>query len=93
MKSSRRRYEAKFKAEVALDAIKEVESIAQLAKRHDLHPVLISQWKKRLVEGAAAAFERGTEVDGSRQQDELLRKIGELIMERDFLAKGLRRSR
>ncbi len=93
MKSSKRRYEAKFKAKVALEALQEVEPIAVLAKRYELHPVLISQWKRQLVSGAAAVFERGRVVDEGRAHEELLKKVGELTMERDFLVKGLRRSR
>lgn len=92
MKNSRKRYEAGFKAQVALAAMQERETLAQLARKFGVHPVLISQWKKQLLEGAAAAFERPSEPDEGRRQEELLRKIGELTMERDFLARGLRRS-
>lgn len=93
MKNSRKRYEAGFKAQVALAALQERETLAQLARKFGVHPVLISQWKKQLLDGAASAFERtAAPDDDGRKQEELLRKIGELTMERDFLARGLRRS-
>ena len=92
MKNSRKRYEAGFKAQVAIAAMQEREPLAQLAKRYGVHPVLISQWKKQLLKGAAAAFERSAEPSDDRKQEELLRKIGELTIERDFLARGLRGS-
>jgi hypothetical protein len=59
-----------------------------------VHPVLVGQWKKQLLSRAAAAFRReGADNEAERTQDELLKKIGELTVERDFLARGLRRSR
>jgi transposase len=89
----RKRFDAAFKARVALEAAQEKESLTQLGKRHGLHPVLIGQWKKQLLERAAAAFERDAARDESRREEELLQKIGELTVERDFLARGLQRSR
>jgi transposase len=59
-----------------------------------VHPVVVGQWKKQLLARAAEAFEReGSESDADRMHDDLLKKIGELTIERDFLARGLRRSR
>ena len=95
MKESRKRYSAAFKAKVAVAAIQEQETLAKIARRFGVHPVLVSQWRKQLLEGAASAFAEsgGGERDAARSQDELLRKIGELTVERDFLSKGLRRYR
>jgi transposase-like protein len=92
-KRNQKRYDASFKARVALEALQESESLAQLGHRHGIHPVLAGQWKKVLKENAAAVFEHGGGRDAERVQDELLRKIGELTVERDFLARGLQRSR
>jgi transposase len=92
-KRNQKRYDASFKARVALEALQEGESLAQLGHRHGIHPVLVGQWKKQLKEKAPAAFERGGGREVERVQDELLRKIGELTVERDFLARGLQRSR
>jgi hypothetical protein len=56
--------------------------------------VLVGQWKKKLVERAAEAFTSDSAShDAERMHDELLKKVGELVVERDFLARGLRRSR
>lgn len=90
---NRKRFDPEFKARVALAAVQERESLAQLGKRFGVHPVLVGQWKKQLLEKAAAAFARDQAQDVERTHDELLRKIGELIIERDFLARGLPRSR
>lgn len=91
---NRKRFDAAFKARVALEAVQEKESLAQLSRRHGVHPVQVGQWKRQLVERAAGAFE-GAEAgrDTERREEELLRKIGELAVERDFLSRGLQRSR
>lgn len=94
MKSkNKKRYEAAFKAQVALAAVQERETLAQIGQRFRVHPVLVSQWKKVLLEHSPAAFGPSAVIDDSKEKDELLRKIGELIVERDFLARGLRSSR
>jgi transposase len=90
---NRKRFDPAFKARVALEAVQERESLTQLGKKFGVHPVLVGQWKKQLLEKAAAAFKREEPDDSERRQDELLRKIGELTVERDFLARGLQRSR
>ena len=89
-----KRYDPAFKARVALEAAQEQESLAQIGQRHGVHPVLVGQWKKQLLSRAADAFRRdGSDADADRARDELLKKIGELTVERDFLARGLRRFR
>jgi transposase len=90
---NRKRFDAAFKGRVALEAAQEKESLAQLARRHGVHPVVVGQWKKQLIERAAAAFDRGATKDVEQREAELLQKIGELTVERDFLSRGLRRSR
>ena len=94
-KKSPKRYTPEFKARVALEAAQEQESLAQIGQRHGIHPVVVGQWKKQLLEHAAEAFRReGTgNRDSERKEEELLKKIGELTVERDFLDKGLRRLR
>jgi transposase-like protein len=93
-KKNLKRYDPEFKARVALEAAQEQESLAQIGHRHRVHPVLVGQWKKQLLKRAADAFRReGASNDAERMHDELLKKIGELTVERDFLARGLRRSR
>lgn len=90
---NRKRFDPAFKARVALEAVQERESLAQLGKKFGVHPVLVGQWKKQLLENATSAFTREGIHEAERVQDELLRKIGELTVERDFLARGLPRSR
>jgi len=90
---NKRRFDAAFKARVALEALQERESLAQLGQRHGVHPVLVGQWRRVLLERATAAFERDGCRDAERVHADLLRKIGELTVERDFLARGLQRSR
>jgi transposase-like protein len=92
MVRKRNRHLPEFKAKVALAAVKEEETVAELAKRHSLHPTLISRWKGHLVAHADAAFrEEVAKAESGPSRDELLRKIGELTMERDYLAQGMRR--
>jgi transposase len=79
---------------VALAALKEEESIAEIARRHKVHPNVVYKWKRQLTENVAKVFESdGGDSDGAQRETELLRKIGELTVERDFLSSGLDRVR
>jgi transposase len=94
MKSTRTRHSAAFKAKVALAAIREQETIPVLARRHGVHANQIYKWKKQFLEQAASVFEHEAEASsGTERKEELLKKIGELTVERDFLARGLERRR
>ena len=91
MGKKRKQYGSQFKAKVALDAIWGEKTIAELASQYELHPTVINNWKRQLLEDASSIFEKDTktkkeEVDRQSQIDELYRQIGELKVERDFLA-------
>ena len=91
---TRRRFSAEFKAKVALEAIKGDATVAELASRHELHPTQIAAWKREAVEKLAQVFaEKGAERDKSRDGEitKLHAKIGQLVVERDFLAKAFDR--
>ena len=92
MKKRATKHEAGFKAKVALTALREDETVPTLAKRYGVHPSQIFKWKKQMQDNAEAVFgaERGSQEDSARVE-ELLKKVGELTMERDFLSRGLRR--
>jgi transposase len=91
---TRRRFTAEFKAKVALEAIKGHQTVAELATRHELHPTQIAAWKREAIEKLAKVFdEKGTEIQANRDAEvtKLHAKIGQLVVERDFLAKAFDR--
>jgi len=92
MKSTRTKHTAAFKAKVALAAVREEDTIPALAKRYGIHANQIYKWKREFLANAERAFTNGeSKGDNSDREGELLKKIGELTVERDFLAKGLGR--
>ena len=91
MKAKRKRYDSEFKARVALEALKGERTIQEIAKEYEVHPVQVSEWKKRMAQGASEVFEGGgkkaQESDFDRERDNLHRKIGQLSVELDWLRK------
>jgi transposase len=91
MSKKKRQHPPEFKAKVALAAIKNEETISVLAARFGVHPTMINNWKRALLDGAADIFDQGhkSRQNTEAQVDELYRQIGKLQVERDFLAKKL----
>ena len=91
MTGTRKRYSAEFKAKVALEALRGERTVAELGSKHGVHPTMITAWKKQAVEGMAGVFSGKAEAaDAAREGevDKLHAKIGQLVVERDFLSKA-----
>jgi transposase len=93
-KKSRKRYSSEFKAKVALEAIRGDLTLAELASKHGIHQTMIATWKRQAVEGMSATFSGKTEASKAANEAEIAKlhaKIGELVVERDFLSKAFGR--
>ena len=91
MSKKRKKYSPEFKAKVALAAVKNEMTTAELAARFVVHPTMIASWKRSLLEGAADIFDKAqkSRKQSEEQIDELYRQIGKLQVERDFLSRKL----
>jgi transposase len=91
MKAKRKRHDNTFKARVALEALKGVKSIQEIAQEFDLHPQQVSEWKIKLQNNLSSAFERvgkkGKSDDFESEREKLHSKIGQLTIELDFMVK------
>lgn len=91
-KRKRRTFSPQFKFRVALEALRNLKSINEIAADHKVHPNQVSAWKGQLLAGGNAVFERKNAANLEQQEQEahtenLERKIGQLVVERDFLVK------
>jgi transposase len=86
----RKQHSAEFKARVAMAALSGEKTLAELSSEFGIHPTMISTWKQELMKRASELFARGNKVaavdDAQKVIDDLHRKIGQLQVERDFLA-------
>ena len=93
-KTTRKRYSADFKAKVALEAIKGELTMSQLVAKHGVHQTMINAWRKQATEGLSTLFEKKPEASEKTREESIQKlhaKIGQLIVERDFLEKAFGR--
>jgi len=91
MKTTRKRYSAEFKAKVAMEAIRGDLTLAELAAKHGIHHTMIGAWKRQAMEGMVSLFDNGDQSSKAASEAEIEKlhaKIGQLLVERDFLAKA-----
>ena len=97
MSRKRRRFVSSFKAKVAIEAVKEIRTISELAKKHKLHATQINLWKKQLLEGVESVFEGdGKEPNPSSDEpnaSELYEQIGRLKVQLEWLKKKVAQDR
>ena len=92
--TTRRRFTADFKSRVALEALRGDKTIQEISAKHKVHPNQVSTWKRQAMDGLGAVFSNGSDHacrDHEAEVRDLHAKIGELTVERDFLARGLKR--
>lgn len=91
-RKQRRKFSADFKAKVVIEALKERNTIEQLAKKYELHPNQITIWKKEFIANASMAFSGESEkpkAAGHPEVDKLYAEIGQLTLENKWLKKKL----
>ena len=93
-KQTRRKFTAEFKAKVALEAIREQFTLAELAKKFEVSPIMISRWKREFLSNASAAFNQSNKSEEAENIDieKLYAQIGQLKVENDFLKKSCKKS-
>jgi len=92
MKNTRNRHNPALKAKVALAAVQEQQTVAEIARRFGVHPTQVQKWKRQLLENIPRVFEtQAGSSDSADREADLLKKIGELTVERDFLSRVLGR--
>jgi transposase-like protein len=92
MAQKRKRHADEFKAKVALEAAKGVRTLSELSSAFGVHPTVISQWKRQLLDGAPEIFRRGSGATGKTEEElttPLFEEIGRLKVEVDWLKKKL----
>ncbi len=93
MKRSRRKHSANFKAKVAIEALKERYSLAELSSKYEVSQSQISKWKQAFLEGSSVVFEKESKSLEKEEFDseKLYAKIGRLELENEYLKKNLKK--
>lgn len=91
--TTRRNFSDKFKATVALEALRGDKTVQEIAAKHKIHPTQVTTWKRQAIDGLAGVFsDKIKKAEGNDAQiKELHAKIGKLAIENDFLSQGLKR--
>ena len=91
MSKKRKKYPPEFKAKVALSALKNEETMSELSARFGVHPTMINNWKRTLLDNASVLFDKGQKSQKEKEGEinELFRQIGQLKVENGFLARKL----
>ncbi len=92
--TKRKRYSAEYNAKVALEAIREEKTLADLSKQYGIHPNMFSAWKRELLDNASGVFSKGKSSEPAIDEKEVTKlhaKIGQLVVERGFLSEASRR--
>lgn len=90
---TRRKFTSKFKTKVVLEALKERQTTQELAQKFDITPQQINLWKREFLSEAETIFDKGTtskKSESEQKEDQLLKTIGVLKVENDFLKNALR---
>jgi transposase-like protein len=92
-KQTRRKFTAEFKAKVAVEAVKNQQTLAELGLKFELSPVIISKWKGEFLENMSSVFEKGIKNDEDQDPnvEELYAQIGKLKVENEFLKKSCKK--
>lgn len=91
-KNQRRKFSPKFKAQVALEALQEKETVHQIAEKYELHANQVANWKRAFQEQAQEVFkkeDKSNQKETEKERDQLYKKVGQLQIELDFLKKSL----
>lgn len=94
MKKGRRKFSSSFKAKVAIEALKEQMTLAELSAKFDVHQNQISKWKQEFLNNSERVFDSKIKPNSGDKEDDvslLYQKIGQLEMERDFLKKSIKK--
>lgn len=94
MKRTRRTLSSAFKASVALEAIKEIKTVSEIALQYQIHPNQVSQWKKEFLANAEKVFDSGNEEKEQinllkKEKEDLVQQIGQLTVDNNWLKKKL----